>query len=254
MAYREPANREYELELFDRMIAGQTDECILLLEAEGKMGKSMLLSAFERCCLPNVPCAAINLKGSSTGLHEVFYRLCDALGWDRFPAFRACVESLRQVTIDKNVIIGRADIEVALRAPDEGDRAARRAQLTQAFFDDLRAWSGCLVLIFDTYEQANPEVQDWLAGPCLARARRTADLVVVIAGRQVPEESIEWAAYCHRHRLGGIEDVDAWHLYSQRRKLPVPRDWIEGYCVASQGHPGQVDELLAGAARWGGTR
>lgn len=251
MPHREPANREHELGLFDRMIARPTEERILLLEAEGKMGKSTLLGAFERRCPPNVPCAAIDLKGSSTGLHEVFYRLCDAFGWDRFPTFRACVENLGRVTIDKNVIIGRAEIEVALRAPDEGDRAARRAQLTQAFFDDLRAGSDRLVLIFDTYEQADPEVQDWLAGPCLARVRRTVNLVVVIAGRQLPEESIEWAACCHRHRLGGVEDIDAWCNYALNKGLSVPRAWIEGFCVALQGHPGQVDEMLARAARGG---
>ena len=254
MSHRLPANREDELDLFDQMIAGQTEERILLLEAEGEMGKSTLLSAFEWRCPSGIPCAVIDLKGRSTGLHEVFYRLCDALGWDRFPAFRACVEGLGRVTIDKNVIIGRAEIEVALRTPDEGDRAARCAQLTQAFFVDLRARRGRLVLIFDTYEQADPEVQDWLAGPCLARARRTANLVIVIAGRQVPEESIEWAACCHRHRLGSVKDVDAWCSYAERRSLSVPRAWIEGYCVALQGHPGQVDKMLASAAQWGGVR
>lgn len=254
MSHREPANREDELDLFDRMIAGRTEERILLLEAEGQIGKSTLLLAFERRCLHDVPCAAVDLKGSSTGLHEVFYRLCDALGWDYFPTFRACVESLGRVTIDRNVIIGRAEIEVALRTPDEGDRAARRAQLTQALFDDLRAWEGCLVLLFDTYEQADLEVRDWLAGPCLARARRTANLVVVVAGRQVPVPSIEWASCCHHHRLGAVEDVDAWENYARRQGWPVPRAWIEGFCAALRGHPGQVDEMLASAARWGGVR
>jgi hypothetical protein len=254
MPHREPANREYELELFDRMVAGQAEERILLLEAKGQIGKSTLLLAFERRCPHDVPCAAINLKGSSTGLHEVFYRLCDALGWNRFPAFRACVESLGRVTIDKNVVIGWAEIEVALRAPDEGDRAARRAQLTQALFDDLRSWEGRLVLLFDTYEQADPEVQDWLAGPCLARARRTTNLVVIVAGRQVPEESVEWTVCCHRHRLGNVEDVDAWEDFARRNEWTVPRAWIEGYCVALRGHPGQIAALLASAALGGGVR
>lgn len=254
MPYRQPANREKELDLFDRMVTGQTAQRILLLEGEGDIGKSTLLGAFEERCPAGVPCAVIDLKGHSTGLHEILFRLCDALGWDHFPTFRACVEELGQVTIGRNVIIGQAQIEVALRSPDEGDRAARQTQLTQAFFNDLRAWKERLVLIFDTYDDADPEVQRWLAGPCLARARYTANLVIVVAGRQVPQESIEWATCCHHHRLGCVEDVDAWDRYAQHRGLAVPRSWIEGFCVALNGHPGQMVRLLTGAAQRGGVR
>ena len=156
------------------------------------------------------------------------------------------------MSVGNNVIIGRAEIEVALRTPDEGDRAARRARLTQALFDDLRAWGQRIVLLFDTYEQADPEVQDWLAGPFLARARRTENLVVVIAGRQVPEPTIEWNACCHRRRLGNVDDVEAWMAYAARRGWQVPRAWIEGYCAATNGHPGQVDMLLASVGEGGG--
>jgi len=253
MLHREPANREYELRLFDRMIAGQTGERILLLEARGEMGKSTLLTAFERRCPADIPCVLIDLKGQANGLHEVFYRLCDALGWEQFPHFVQCVQGLAQITVCRNILVG-GQIQVALQAPDEAGRQARRAELTQALFDDLHAWRGRLVLIFDTYEQADPEVQDWLAGPCLGRVRRMANLVVVIAGRRVPKESSEWAACCCHHRLGNIEDVEAWWTYVNRQGLPVRREWVEGYCVALQGHPGQMVKMLASAARWGGIR
>lgn len=252
MSYCEPANREFELGLFDRMVAGETRERILLLQADGQFGKTTLLLAFERRCPGRVPCASLDLKGRSTGLHELLYRLCDHLGWDHFPRFRNCVQGLGGVSVDRNVLIGWAEIQVALTAPDEQERKARRAQLTQALFDDLRAWRKRLVLLFDTYEQADPEVQDWLAGPFLARARQTANLVVVVAGREVPVPTVEWEACCCHHCLGNVVEVSAWEEYARRRGWPVPRPWIEGYCAAVKGHPAQMEFLLTGAAGGGG--
>ena len=58
------ANREEELSLFDAMIAGTTGERILLLEAGGAMGKTMLMAEFVRHCRSNeVACAPVDLKG-----------------------------------------------------------------------------------------------------------------------------------------------------------------------------------------------
>ncbi len=52
-----PANREPEFELFNRMLAGETEERILLVEAGGGMGKTTLLEAFMRHCPRHTHCA-----------------------------------------------------------------------------------------------------------------------------------------------------------------------------------------------------
>jgi hypothetical protein len=150
--------------------------------------------------------------------------------------------------------VGRAEVEAALRSPDEGDRATRRGALARALLEDLAARPGRLVFLFDTYEHAAPEVGAWLAGPFLAGVQRLPHLLAVVGGRQVPQASIEWVTGCHQRRLGHVDDVDAWETYARRKGWNLPRPWIEGYCAAVQGHPGQIDTLLAGAALAGGGR
>jgi len=257
MAHHTPADRETELKLFESMIAGQCEESILLIEAPGQMGKSTLLSTFERRCLrAGQLCALVDLKGGSVGLDELFYRICDDLDWDRFPRFWEQVAALAHpnvvVNIGKNVMFGQQQITVALKADNEADRRQRLTCLTQALFQDLRACAERLVLIFDTYQQADPLVKEWLIGPCLARARRTPNLTVVIAGRHIPPEPTECQSHCHRHFLSGVRDVRAWQSYAERRGWVIQAEWIEGFCVATQGDPYQIDMLLVGVVRSGG--
>jgi hypothetical protein len=363
-----PANRDDELALFDRMVAGQTRRRILLLEAAGGIGKSTLLAEFVRHCPDDVPCVPVDLKGSP-GLHQVLARLGDALGWDRFPAFAAAVERLgreaaapgaetgqfehlhleeydlaaihdlmvaaftasalrrfcryrlpfdrvlrhfgedpsledaveivivhcqqhdllsdllvgireerfgqykryyarlygREAAVHRparpGAGVGRAEIEVALRSPDEGDRATRRGVLTRALFDDLAAWSeraawpGRLVLLFDTYDKAGPEVQAWFAGPFLTGARRLASLAVVVAGRQVPEQSIEWAVCCIPRRLQKLPEPELWQGYAERIGAVVPSpEWIAAFCDVFEGHPLKMMEALDRYIPTGGRR
>ena len=80
MSHHQPADREPELELFDQIVAGQVLERILLLEAEGQIGKTTLMQAFDQRCPAHVPSAPLDLKGRSTSRHEFLYRICDSLG------------------------------------------------------------------------------------------------------------------------------------------------------------------------------
>lgn len=253
MPHHKPANREFEFDLFDRIISGQTNERILLLDAQGGMGKTTLLREFMRRCPGDVPFAPVDLKGNTTSLHEIFYRMCDALDWEGFPTFASRVESLGQVTIADNRIIGRAEIEVALRSPDEGDRAARRADLTRAFFADLRALQRRILLIFDTFEEAPLEVKEWFQSSFLAFSHHTPDLVVIVAGRQIPEESIEWTACCISHCLVPVREPESWRIYADRigAVLPSP-EWIAAFCDLLDGHPLRMAEALARYVHTGG--
>lgn len=251
MPYHPPANRDDELDLFDRMVAGQTHERILLLEADRGLGKTTLLTEFVRRCPPHIPCARIDLKGGNISLDDIFFRLCDALDWPNFPTFVSRVEKrIESVSIQKNVILGWQNrIEVALRATDYRSRVIHHAKMTHAFFTDLRTLNHRVLLVFDTFNEASPRVQEWLRGYFLAFAHNTPELVVIIAGRWVPAPSIEWSDCCRHSPLGKLEDVDAWHDYVRRHGWKVPREWIEGYCVAVRGHPAHMDLLLTNAAR-----
>jgi hypothetical protein len=151
--------------------------------------------------------------------------------------------------------IGRAEVRDALRAEDEVDRAARRGALTRALFDDLRVGPGRLAILFDTCEQAGPETGAWLAETFLAHAHRTQNLVVVIAGRQVPETSLEWGTGCQQHRLGELRDPGLWQAYAERigAVLPSP-EFVPVFCQHFDGHPLKMMEALALYIPGGGGR
>jgi hypothetical protein len=351
------ANREEELAFFAGMVAGTSDERILLLEAGGGMGKTTLMAEFVRHCRAGqVPCVPVDLKGD-LGLDEVLARLCDELGWEGFPTLTARVEELgrggRQAAemarfehihreeyplaaIDKLMIDafavddlrrfcfyspalnpvlekvandaslqelvmaviefcqqqirlshllgeirahnfeqykrhyaqiygveagvpapgepaqitgagpGRAGIRDALRAADEGDRAARRGALTRGLFEDLANREGRLVILFDTCEQAGPQVGAWLAEVFLAHAQRAENLVVVIAGREVPEVRLEWEACCQHHLLKDLRDPGLWQAYAEQIGAAIPSaEWIEAFCDLFDGHPLQMMQALA---------
>ncbi|MFN2185936.1 MAG: hypothetical protein ACK2UU_18285, partial [Anaerolineae bacterium] len=142
--------------------------------------------------------------------------------------------------------IGRTEIRDALRAADEGDRTARRGALTRALFEDLRDRPGRMAILFDTCEQAGPETGAWLAETFLTYANRAQNLVVVIAGRQVPEMRLEWEACCQNHRLCELREPGLWQAYADEIGATLPSaDWIAAFCDLFDGHPLKMMEALA---------
>ncbi|MEW5959106.1 MAG: ATP-binding protein [Chloroflexota bacterium] len=253
MPHRLPADREDELNLFDRLLSGQAEDRILLIKAPGGRGKSTLLRAFVRCCAgrPHIP---LDLKGQTVSLHEIFYEMCDTLGWGQFESFaRAAGNLAPQVKIERNILVGRPTIQViqgALAAETPEQRAERRAALTQAFFDDLRRLPRPPVLIFDTFEAASPELADWFGQSFLPHAYRSPGLVVVIAGRQVPPETIAWSGY--RHDLPPIADPRPWLSYCEREGLAMHEEGVKVLCTLFKGHPDEIVTALLVVAGQGG--
>ena len=105
------------------------------------------------------------------------------------------------VNIDHNTL-KNVDIEARLDDADRRDRV--RQVITDAFFDDLSTFDvgdRRVVVIFDTYEQASAVVQQWLSGMFLARVRNHLRLVLVVAGREIPELDTDAHDWCLRHEL-----------------------------------------------------
>ncbi len=249
MSHHPPADREEEVRLFEGMLSPQADERILLIEAPGGRGKTTLLNQFARCC-GRRGLAAFDLKGQSVGLHEVFYEMCDALSWANFSYLAEAVGRLANVTISRNTLIGQNTIQVALHADDESSRSARRAEVTRAFFEDVRRMSPPPVLLFDTFEQAAPEIGEWFSQIFLPNVQRSPGLVAVVAGRQVPAETIAWRG-CLRHLLP-IDNHTHWQSYCERTGLLLHVEAIKTICVISAGHPDDIVKYLAVLARQAG--
>jgi hypothetical protein len=251
------ADRERELELFDRMVAGKTWECILLIESGSGMGKSTLLREYERRSPSHVSCVTVDFKGDLS-LADAFYLLGRGLGMLSLPQFSARVGQMirpEKVVVSRNVVIGQVEIQVALQSPDEETRWFRRAALTDAFFADLAALKRRVVFIFDTLNEAAPDAREWLGGPFLGHVRHSRDVVAVVASRPPLEVHTTWAARCEHVRLQAITEPEEWHAglrdFDPALAIVVPIEWIQAYCVCFDGHPMHMMSALERAIRAG---
>ena len=156
---------------------------------------------------------------------------------------RAIVQPV-QVNITDNVLIGQNQITAALSGPDEQTREARRADLTNAFFTDLRAL-GQVLLLMDTFEKGDETVRAWLAGSFLPRAQRSPQLFVVLAGQRMPEQALDWE--CRDVTLGPI-DPEHWLEYAQSLSIQLSIDLIQNCWRSCNGRTDDIAKTLRSLA------
>jgi hypothetical protein len=228
---------------------------ILLFHGASGSGKTTLLS---HCGMqfPKLLQVPIQLRAGSVGVAEILSRSLDRLGADRLPRLLQRVEQLQsaRVEIEGNRSFGINNrIEVALNSNGVADRDDRRVSLTEALFEDLRMFERPLLFVFDTYDQAGTEVQEWISGPFLARTAGVIQVRVLIAGQIVPSaNNIEWGGCCKLHRLIGVPDAQEWLPIFEHmgRVVPKPTDsslsWLEGACHVLHGDPSRIMQMIEG--------
>ena len=248
-------DRDEELNLFYRMVIRESDERILLIHAASGLGKTVLLSEFEKRCPKGISYIPIDFKGGGTSVAGVFSLACDTLGRDRFPLLSAKLLQFvnpASVNVVDNTLFGRNLIDVALSAPDEDTRALRREALTDVFFDDLRALNR-IVFAFDTFNDCRDAVvQTWLSSSFLPRVRNTPELIVVLAGQCVPEPALGWRNLCYVLELKPMIETGPWEQFADEIGAEVHPEFIHGCCFTCKGHPLTIAQAItAYAARTG---
>jgi len=240
---------------FEALLQPNPSQRILFFRGQGGSGKTTLLNACLQIARERdvMPCIPIQLRGTAVSVAEIFHRVVDCLDWERLPRFMDQVDTLQgplRVQIDHNRQIGIGNrIDVALHAETPADRQGRRAALTQAWFDDLRALDSPLLVALDTYEAATTEVQEWISGPFLARAAQAHRLRILLAGREVPDlTNIEWGHCCTNHELLGVPESKHWWPVVEAMKrqidVPDPKSWLAGVCHAFQGRPKEIMQII----------
>lgn len=223
-------DRGDELALLDRLVDGQTTKRILLISAASGMGKSELIREFIARRAHNATLAVVDFKNGGLSLADLFSQICDTLGWSRFPTLNTTVNQIVSpltANVSSNILIGHNQISIALNASDEPTRDSRRDALTKAFVADLRA-IGRAALIFDVFEQCEPSLQKWLASVFLPFVQRSPQLVIVIAGQQVPDPPV--VCECIPLPLEHIAP-EHWHQYAHHLGWMVPLELIRGLCI-----------------------
>jgi hypothetical protein len=250
------ANRHEEVELFQQIATGKHPKRILLIEAASGLGKTNLLGKFVASCPAEVSCVSVDLKSAKElGIPYILSLIRRRLGRQHFPRFDAQVKEFQRqsnVQVTDNVMEGQdLQIQVLLNVDPE-TRKYRLLSLRNAFFEDISQIDRPIVIIFDTFNEASPELAEWLGGQFLSELVIAPNLRAVVAGQNVPEPTIEWMADCEYCRLGAIEDVDAWWDFVQNQKLPFPKDAVKAITLTFQGQPKMIIETFSAIAKdWG---
>jgi hypothetical protein len=245
---------------FDALLQPACDRRILLLCGSSGTGKTRLLEHCRARTPPEIALVAVDLRGTITGVAEIFSRFGFALTWSLLTRFTARIAALEgggatRIVVDRNWQLGFNNrISVVLHTGDEASRGQRRTELTDALFEDLAQIARPVLILFDTFEHAPSEVQEWLGGPFLARAAHTTAVRVVIAGQKVPNSNaIDWGYCCAPHDLRGVRDARYWLpvVREMQRRIPKPPEetYMAAICNVLQGNPLSIMNWIEALAR-----
>lgn len=240
-------DRENEQKLFEEVLDTASSRRLIAIRGEPGAGKSQLLLRYHHRCRtsnPRIPVSFVELRPALDRLALVeriatelktqlpgFRKLRLALRSGDFEPFRQWInlhearfEGAHNFRIANTLIEHARDVTVtAPTGLTEGQETIARELLVDAFFNDLveRARSEHLVLILDSYEkladedQAETEetVSGWLQSELLERLFDEPDplnLVVVLAGREMPNFDGNWSAEQIEARVERREKLGEW--------------------------------------------
>jgi len=223
------ADRKTEFELCSKMLNGEISERILLIEAPSKQGKSTLLAALAVASrqLGAKHCAVIELKNCPP-IRDVCRQIAQEMGRKACPLYsEALAKPDAPVTVHASLAKARIGdrSEVMVQPVIHGSGAERVAEALLADLGDLNLPT---LLIFDTYEKAGHDLQQWMTGQLLPAVRRQSLLFAVVAGIEVPDvKDLGWGACARHHQLNVIESADDWHSYAVARFPGIERSHLE---------------------------
>jgi RNA polymerase sigma factor (sigma-70 family) len=239
------ANFKAELGAFENLFAPGCRERILFFYGESGFGKTTLL---QRCLdsLPEAfPLVEFQVRNTAVDVAEILSRTVSCLGWADFPRYKAKIEEMQggnKIEIENVSLVGQHNQLNAIIRSDNP------RQLLDTWFDDLANLGRMLLIVFDTYEHASAEVQNWIEGPFLFRVARMSTVRVLIAGRMVPDtQTIDWRRCCNAHHLKGIPEAEHWLpvVQSLNRRIPKPEiTWLDGLCRGLQGRPHAIMQYI----------
>jgi hypothetical protein len=203
------ANRQNEFRLFADLIAGQTVERALFLEAPSSYGKTLLLAECIKYAAQQLGTGVVKIdfKGNATR-DFVLDTLRLELG-NHLPTFRQPQSKVYDLRLD------------------------------------LRNLASPILLAFDTYERANSEARELVEGLLLADIDRLGGVRIIIAGQDVPDhEHALWSASVRHFNLEPITETKCWQDYAERHHMNVKAQHVEALTLGSAGIPGVIRSML----------
>lgn len=243
------ANYTEEQAHFQELLDRNSRQRILMFQGESGAGKTRLLEYCVDSIPSHIAYLSIQLRGQDTTAMNVFYRLGRRVGWERLQNFTQQVAVLMNSPHAHTDLIWRHGLRQHLQSimqiESVTDQKDRRAVLTDALFADLQAFQTPRLLIFDTYEQATTELDEWFSSHFLPWVSDTDSLRVLVAGQKLPEESADWRHCCNIHKLDGIRDAQAWLPVAHAMGRTVPSlDYLAGACAMADGNPSKILDFV----------
>jgi hypothetical protein len=273
-------DRVKQLQGFQKMTRGETDKCIMVIQAPAEMGKTWLIQRLRRecavCCFPTLH---IDFRDRRPYDYLTIVRSArDQMGAAAFNALTQTINDLTGANIQISTSGapggGGVQINAGGQASVGGDVAggniikdnqffvqadsgtARRAveiRITDAFFACLAALaSGALdkkcVFLFDSYEDATEEADRWLRDNLLTRLRdkQLCNAIAIIAGRKTPDFGDEWKARLASTGLEPLSQDDVQEYLAHKRKV-VGLDVVTVFKTCG-GRPGLLSQMVDLAA------
>lgn len=247
------ANRTDELAFFQKMVQGQIEHRILLIQAASGYGKTGLMGRFADQCPTGTIAVRLDLKSAGgLGIAYVFYRICKALKAHRFSHYERSIATLlhsdrtvAEIEISGNELSGdQSAIQVVLQGQSEDAQQFRLQQVQSAFFKDLQQCRSSIVFILDTFNEATPELQTWVGGQFLMEVADYERLYCVVAGQEVPKATIEWERLHHSCCLKPIREHEAWYRYAKDAGLPFDQKELGILVDLFEGVPSLIGQAL----------
>lgn len=227
-------NRSNVLTKFKRNL----EDCnvhLMCIEGEEGIGKSILFDRMiDECKSCEIQYAHASWKESSAiGYFQILHKIRDALNTNLFGQFDKIIQSYSDINININwhsnegmdislfdhanlnqtfineIKIGHViNIKNELSGnvyDDNNSEHVKRLLITRAFLtglqDYLKSVKKLLVFFFDDFEKADFETAEWFMKEFLPKIFGAQKLLIVLAGRQIPELNRNWRNFFQKIEL-----------------------------------------------------
>jgi hypothetical protein len=273
-------NREKQRQGFLAMIARETPKQIMLVEAPADMGKTWLIQRLRHECRSRrIPVALFDFRDRRPWDYLTIVRQArDQLGPAHFNAMTEVINASTgmEVRVTSGSGAGGVDMQIGadggtvtdsqvsvgdvagrdiikdnfffVQADSQTARRAIEIRITDAFFACLTELTAnqVVVFLFDSYEEVTAEADRWLQAQFLTRIRDglQENLIVVLAGRHVPEFESGWQSVVARTGLTPFDVPIVQEYFLEKRGLTgLDAEKIALLAQASGGNPGLMGTL-----------
>lgn len=242
-------NRQEAIVLFDRLVQPDSPHRALHLLGDAQMGKTHLMSQIfpQRASdLHRLLCTTLSLH-SQTNVADILYnlvsRLAEAGPFVNFErAYQQWVTRPVHEARDNQELFAQINTS-AQKTEDEGRKF--EPMLTTQFVADLRLLANRpLLLLFDALDNAPEPIRAWLFHTLLGHLATLPHMRVVVAGRNLPDPTGDYAASCRVYRLQPVRDETEYINYCRQVKAALVEQSIRDFARAVDYRPGQFVGLV----------